>query len=94
MPIGLVLGFFVDLVASRWWAQFQCLPWPDELAIRLCACVENKDDGNDSNGGHQQMQKLLRYIHLAYGLGLRWFVATARNRYPTHQSFLAEGGLD
>ena len=30
-----LLGFYVSLVAKRWWDQYRLLPWPDNLAIAL-----------------------------------------------------------
>ncbi len=30
-----LLGFYVSLVAKRWWDQYMLLPWPDNLAIVL-----------------------------------------------------------
>ncbi len=29
IPIQFFLGFYVSLVITRWWNQFQALPWPD-----------------------------------------------------------------
>lgn len=38
-PIGrdlmFLLGFYVSLVAKRWWQQYNLLPWPDSIAITL-----------------------------------------------------------
>ena len=28
-----VLGFYVTIVVTRWWDQFNLLPWPDSFAI-------------------------------------------------------------
>ena len=30
-----LLGFYVSLVAKRWWDQYRLLPWPDNLAMNL-----------------------------------------------------------
>ena len=34
IPIGFVLGFYVTLVVSRWWEQFNKIPWPGMLQPR------------------------------------------------------------
>ena len=34
IPIGFVLGFYVTLVVSRWWEQFNKIPWPGMLKPR------------------------------------------------------------
>ncbi len=33
--ITFLLGFYVSLVARRWWDQYKLLPWPDTLAMNL-----------------------------------------------------------
>ena len=30
-----VLGFYVSLIVTRWWDQYNLLPWPDSLAIYI-----------------------------------------------------------
>ena len=30
-----LLGFYVSIVAKRWWDQYRFLPWPDNLAMNL-----------------------------------------------------------
>ncbi len=30
IPIAFVLGFYVSLVLSRWWEQFNLIPWPGD----------------------------------------------------------------
>ena len=39
LPISFLVGFYVSNVVSRWWQQFQCLPWPDQLALKLANFV-------------------------------------------------------
>ena len=33
--ITFLLGFYVSLVAKRWWEQYRLLPWPDHLAMMM-----------------------------------------------------------
>ena len=33
--ITFLLGFYVAIVAKRWWDQYRLLPWPDNLAMTL-----------------------------------------------------------
>ena len=35
IPLSFLLGFYVSLVVSRWWSQFNELSWPDTLAMYL-----------------------------------------------------------
>ncbi len=47
IPVAFVLGFYVSLVVSRWWGQFEKIPWPGEYPyifpsfpfVRLCMPV-------------------------------------------------------
>ncbi|VUZ49101.1 unnamed protein product [Hymenolepis diminuta] len=92
VPVGLVLGFLIDIIVDRWWSQFRTLPWPDEIAMLLCATV-NDDSSDDclNRRGKQQIQKLRQYLNLSFAICLRDFAATARKRFPAMQSILAEG---
>lgn len=29
IPLSFILGFYVTIVAQRWWQQFMSLPWAD-----------------------------------------------------------------
>nr|CDS30419.1 bestrophin 1 [Hymenolepis microstoma] len=92
VPIGFVLGFFIDTVIDRWWKQYRTLPWPDEIAMLLCAVVnDDSDDECIYGGGKHQIQKILKYLNLTFAICLRDFSATARKRFPVMQSILAEG---
>ena len=45
IPLIFVLGFYVSLVVSRWWEQYNLLPWPDSFAIMCVAMFKaTKDD--------------------------------------------------
>ena len=33
IPLTFVLAFYVSHVVSRWWAQWNAIPWPDSLAM-------------------------------------------------------------
>ena len=33
IPLTFVLGFYVNLIVTRWWEQYILLPWPDSAAI-------------------------------------------------------------
>lgn len=42
IPVTFVLGFYVSLVVTRWWGQFQTLPWPDNLAILVSNSIQGR----------------------------------------------------
>ena len=33
LPLSFVLSFYVSAVVTRWWAQWNAIPWPDNLAM-------------------------------------------------------------
>ncbi len=33
IPVTFVLGFYVSLLVTRWWRQFDSIPWPDSSAV-------------------------------------------------------------
>ncbi|KAB7502725.1 Bestrophin-3 [Armadillidium nasatum] len=43
IPVTFVLGFYVSLVVTRWWGQFESLPWPDNLAILVSNSIQGRD---------------------------------------------------
>lgn len=40
IPLSFVLGFFVNNVMTRWWNQYQSIPFPDNLAILVSATIK------------------------------------------------------
>jgi len=40
IPVGFVLGFFVTMVVSRWWDQFNTIPWPANVALLVSANIQ------------------------------------------------------
>ncbi|KAH9281182.1 Bestrophin-3 [Echinococcus granulosus] len=86
IPVGLVLGFYVDVVVKRWWEQLCLIPWPDEMTMLLSAYVLD-----DSEMARQKMKTLLRYINLSYILTFRLISSRVQKRYPVDQSLLADG---
>ena len=87
IPVGLVLGFYVDVVVKRWWRQFRLIPWPDETAMLLSAYILD-----DSEMTRRKMQTILRYVNLSYILTFRRISSRVKKRYPADQSLLASGG--
>lgn len=40
IPLSFVLGFFVNNVMTRWWNQYQSIPFPDNLALLVSATIK------------------------------------------------------
>ncbi|XP_021065732.1 bestrophin-1 [Mus pahari] len=85
IPISFVLGFYVTLVVSRWWSQYENLPWPDRLMIQVSSFVEGKDEE-----GRLLRRTLIRYAILGQVLILRSISTSVYKRFPTlHHLVLA-----
>ncbi|VDN10054.1 unnamed protein product [Dibothriocephalus latus] len=84
IPLGFVMGFFVDLIVGRWWDQFVTIPWPDEIVMLLAAHT----NGNSKRLKHQ-LRTFVRYINLSFCLATRGISSRLRRRFPTEQQLLA-----
>lgn len=84
IPIGFVLGFYVDTVVKRWWSQFLIIPWPDDLLMLLSA-----NSYETSKKTLKQMKTIMRYANLSYVLAARQWSSKVRAQYPTEQHIVS-----
>ena len=42
IPLSFVLGFYVSIVMTRWWNQYQNIPWPDPIAVFVSATIHGQ----------------------------------------------------
>ena len=40
IPLTFVLGFYVNMIVTRWWEQYLLLPWPDSIAIFIVGLMK------------------------------------------------------
>ena len=40
IPLTFVLGFYVNLIVTRWWDQYLLLPWPDSIAMFIVGLMK------------------------------------------------------
>ncbi|XP_038621269.1 bestrophin-1 [Tachyglossus aculeatus] len=78
IPVSFVLGFYVTLVVSRWWGQYQSIPWPDRLMNLVSISVEGEDEY-----GRLLRRTLMRYANLGGLLILRSVSTAVYKRFPT-----------
>lgn len=71
-------GFYVTLVVTRWWNQYESLPWPDRLMSQVSGFVEGKDEQ-----GRLLRRTLIRYAILGQVLILRSVSTAVFKRFPT-----------
>uniref|UniRef100_A0A673THQ0 Bestrophin n=1 Tax=Suricata suricatta TaxID=37032 RepID=A0A673THQ0_SURSU len=79
-------GFYVTLVVTRWWNQYENLPWPDRLMNLVSGLVEGKDEQ-----GRLLRRTLIRYANLGSVLILRSVSAAVYKRFPSSQHLVKAG---
>ncbi|XP_046652814.1 bestrophin-2-like [Daphnia pulicaria] len=43
IPLSFILGFYVTIIATRWWQQCMALPWPDRLMLTIAMYIPGCD---------------------------------------------------
>uniref|UniRef100_A0A0R3RK64 Bestrophin homolog n=1 Tax=Elaeophora elaphi TaxID=1147741 RepID=A0A0R3RK64_9BILA len=87
IPLTFLLGFYVSNVVIRWWRQFECIPWPEDLLSLLCTLMPGKDITSQ-----QRRHTIARYLNLTAALVYREISSTIRRRFPS-LSHIVESGL-
>ncbi|KAM6161099.1 bestrophin-1 [Erethizon dorsatum] len=88
IPVSFVLGFYVTLVLTRWWNQYENVPWPDRLMSQVSAFVEGRDEH-----GRMLRRTLMRYAILGHVIILRSVSAAVYKRFPSLQHLVQAGFL-
>ena len=78
IPVAFVLGFYVSIVVSRWWEQFQTIPWPDRMALFVTAMIHGHDER-----GRLMRRTIMRYLCLAQVMTLAAISSAVKKRFPT-----------
>ncbi|WKY05015.1 hypothetical protein Q1695_005766 [Nippostrongylus brasiliensis] len=87
IPLTFVLGFYVSNVVSRWWRQFECLSWPEDLLAIICLIFhENTEDAR------KKRHQIARYLNLVAALAWRDVSDKIRLRFPDVRN-LVDAGL-
>lgn len=86
LPLMFILGFYVSMVVTRWWALYNSLPWPDEVALYLRETISGEDEER-----RIVRRTIMRYCILSYILALRRHLMKLRRRYQTMASLIKTG---
>ncbi|XP_067849893.1 bestrophin-4-like isoform X2 [Heptranchias perlo] len=86
IPMSFVLGFYVSLVVSRWWSQYQSMPWLDRLMCTVSCHVQGTDEY-----GRMLRRTLMRYANLASILTFRSVSTAVYKRFPTMRHMMEAG---
>lgn len=80
------LGFYVTLVVTRWWGQYESIPWPDRIMNLVSSNVDGKDEY-----GRLLRRTLMRYINLLSVLILRSVSTAVFKRFPSIDHIVTAG---
>ncbi|XP_023675470.2 bestrophin-2 [Paramormyrops kingsleyae] len=86
IPVSFVLGFYVTLVVTRWWGQFESVPWPDRLGALVGGHVRGADDA-----ARLVRRTLMRYANLSGVLIYRSVSTAVYKRFPTMEHLVQAG---
>lgn len=81
-------GFYVTLVVSRWWGQFENVPWPDRLAALVGGHVRGADEAS-----RLTRRTLMRYANLSGVLIYRSVSTAVYKRFPTMEHLVHAGTM-
>ncbi|XP_012261538.1 bestrophin-4 [Athalia rosae] len=88
IPLSFVLGFYVSLVMTRWWAQYMVIPWPDSIAVFVSATIHGQDER-----GRLMRRTIVRYTCVCLTLVLTNISPRVKKRFPTLDHFVDAGLL-
>ncbi|XP_067012462.2 bestrophin homolog 24 [Anabrus simplex] len=88
IPIAFVLGFYVSIVIKRWWDQYICMPWPDNLSMFVSTLVHGQDDR-----GRLMRRTIVRYVNLCLVITLRMMSPRVKKRFPSMDHLVEAGFL-
>ncbi|KAL1489720.1 hypothetical protein ABEB36_013655 [Hypothenemus hampei] len=89
IPLSFVLGFYVNVVYNRWWAQYTSIPSIDNIAILVGASIQGKDEKSKII-----RRTIIRYVCVAFTLTLRMICPKVKKRFPSFDHFVQAGLLN
>ncbi|XP_018336298.1 bestrophin-3-like isoform X2 [Agrilus planipennis] len=88
IPVSFVLGFYVTLVANRWWSQFQAIPFPDNLALLVSASIKRQDGKSKLI-----MRTIVRHVCFCFAYTLTLISPRVKRHYSSLDDFVDTGLL-
>ncbi|KAL0271012.1 UNVERIFIED_CONTAM: hypothetical protein PYX00_008258 [Menopon gallinae] len=88
IPLSFVLGFYVSIVMTRWWDQYNNIPWPDPIAVYVSAHVHGQDER-----GRLMRRTVMRYCCLCLTMVFTMISPRVKKRFPTVNHFVEAGLL-
>ncbi|KAK6617084.1 hypothetical protein RUM43_014686 [Polyplax serrata] len=78
IPLSFVLGFYVSIVMTRWWDQYNHIPWPDPIAVYVSAHIHGQDER-----GRLMRRTIMRYCCLCLTMVFTMISPRVKKRFPT-----------
>lgn len=88
VPLSFVLGFFVANVMTRWWNQYQGIPWPTAAAVYVSSTLHGYDEV-----GRAMRRTIMRYLCLSLTMVLRVLSPRVKKRFPKLKDLIGAGLL-
>ncbi|EEB10013.1 Bestrophin-1, putative [Pediculus humanus corporis] len=88
IPLSFVLGFYVSIVMTRWWDQYNHIPWPDPIAVYVSAHIHGQDER-----GRLMRRTIMRYCCLCLTMVFTMISPRVKKRFPTSNHFVEAGLL-
>jgi hypothetical protein len=89
VPLSFVLGFFVANVMTRWWNQYQGIPWPTAAAVYVSSTLHGYDEV-----GRAMRRTCMRYLCLSLTMVLRVLSPRVKKRFPRLKDLIGAGLLN
>uniref|UniRef100_A0A8D8TBC3 Bestrophin homolog n=1 Tax=Cacopsylla melanoneura TaxID=428564 RepID=A0A8D8TBC3_9HEMI len=87
IPLSFVLGFYISIIMTRWWDQYNNIPWPDATAVYVSSQVHGQDER-----GRMMRRTIMRYVCTCITMVLANISPRVKKRFPS-LDHLVEGGL-
>ncbi|XP_055854090.1 bestrophin-2 isoform X2 [Episyrphus balteatus] len=87
IPLSFVLGFYVQIVMTRWWNQYTSIPWPDPIAVFVSSNMHGQDER-----GRVMRRTVMRYVCLCLTMALINISPRVKKRFPNLEN-LVDAGL-
>lgn len=88
IPLSFVLGFFVSNIMTRWWNQYQAIPWPTSTAVYVSSTLHGYDEM-----GRAMRRTVMRYVCLSLTMVLRVLSPKVQRRFPKMSDLITAGLL-
>ncbi|XP_018016214.1 bestrophin-3, partial [Hyalella azteca] len=87
IPMAFVLGFYVSIVMTRWWDQYNTIPFPSTVAVFVSFNIRGQTEET-----RVLRRTILRYVCLSFALTMSMISPPVKKRFPT-MTHLVNAGL-